>query len=148
MKTALARHDSILKAAIGSNHGQIIKTTGDGVHAVFTTAIDVINAALAAQRGLHQTSEVLKTSEVLIRGRKGLHTGEAELRDGDYFGQTLNRAARIMSAGHGGQVLISEVSAQVAREHLPAGVSLLAFSEHNLKGLYRGEKNNQTNAPD
>ena len=53
----------------------------------------------------------------------GLHTGEAELRDGDYYGQALNRAARIMSIGHGGQILLSEITAQVAREHLPADIS-------------------------
>jgi class 3 adenylate cyclase len=63
MKSALAKHDSILKEAVESNHGHIIKTTGDGVHAVFSTAIDSVNAALDAQRDF-QTSEVSETSEV------------------------------------------------------------------------------------
>ena len=108
MKAALAKYDSILREAIESNHGQIIKTTGDGVHAVFTTAIEGINAAIAAQHALLKTSEVLETSEVWpLRVRMGLHTGEAESRDGDYYGQALNRAARIMSIGHGGQVRVS-----------------------------------------
>jgi len=147
MKSALAKHDSILKEAIKSNHGHIIKTTGDGVHAVFTTALDGINAASSAQREL-QTSEFLKNSEVSLRVRMGLHTGEAELRDGDYYGQTLNRAARIMSAGYGEQILISDVTAQVVREHLPADVSLLDLGEHHLKGLLHAEKIYQIVAPD
>src|SRR3990172_4023102 len=147
MKSALAKHDSILKEAIESNHGHVIKTTGDGVHAVFTPAIDAINAAIATQRVL-QTSEFLKNSEVSLRVRMGLHTGEAELRDGDYYGQSLNRAARIMSAGHGGQILISDVTAQVVREHLSADVSLLDLGEHHLKGLLHAEKIYQVNVPD
>jgi len=148
MKSALAGHDSILKGAIELNHGYIIKTTGDGVHAVFTTVLDAINSAIEAQRGLKQTSEVSETSEVLIRVRIGLHTGEAELRDGDYYGQALNRAARIMSAGHGGQILISDVTAQVAREHLPADVSQLELGEHHLKGLIHPERIFQLTVPD
>ena len=147
MKAALAKHDSILKEAVESNHGYIIKTTGDGIHAVFGTALDGVNAAIEAQRQL-QTSEFLKTSEVSLRVRMGLHTGEAELRDGDYYGGTLNRAARIMSAGHGGQVLISEVTAQVAREHFASDVSLLDLGEHHLKGLTRAERIFQLAVPD
>lgn len=147
MKAALAKHDSILKEAIETNHGHIIKTTGDGVHAVFTAAIDTVKSAIDAQRQF-QTSESLKNSELSLRVRMGLHTGEAELRDGDYFGQTLNRAARIMSAGHGGQILLSEVTAQVAREHLPADTSLQDMGEHNLKGLTRAERIYQLVSPD
>jgi predicted ATPase len=83
--------------------------------------------------------------EVLLRVRMGLHTGEAELRDGDYYGQTINRAARIMSVGHGGQILISEVTAQVAGEHLPESVSLLDLGKHHLKGLLKPEHIFQVN---
>ena len=155
MKSALAEHDSILKAAIESNHGQIIKTTGDGVHAVFTTAIDAINSAVAAQQNLHspvipsaKLRTSIRTSSFALKVRMGLHTGEAELRDNDYYGQSLNRAARIMSAGHGGQILISDVSAQVVREHLPVDVSLLELGEHHLKGLMHPERIFQLAAPD
>jgi len=147
MKAALAKHDAILKKAIESNHGHIIKTTGDGVHAVFTTALDGINASINAQREL-QTSGFLKNSGVSLPARMGLHTGEAELRDNDYYGSTLNRAVRIMSAGHGGQILITDVTAQVVREHLPADVTLLDLGEHHLKGLLRAEKIHQVNTPD
>lgn len=142
MKPALAKHDSILKESIESNRGHIIKTTGDGVHAVFSTVMDGINAAVVAQKNLVSMPSN-SASDMGIKVRMGLHTGEAELRDGDYYGQTLNRAARIMSAGHGGQILTSEISAQVAREHLPGNVSLREMGEHHLKGLLFPEKIHQ-----
>jgi predicted ATPase/class 3 adenylate cyclase len=157
MKAALAKHDSILKEAIESNHGHIIKTTGDGVHAVFGTAMDGVKSAIDAQRelimqnaeGRMQNSEFnIPHSAFALKVRMGLHTGEAELRDGDYYGGALNRAARIMSAGHGGQVLISDITAQVVREHLPADISLLDMGEHHLKGLLRAEKLYQVVAAD
>ncbi|HET6846765.1 MAG TPA: adenylate/guanylate cyclase domain-containing protein, partial [Anaerolineales bacterium] len=110
MRAALARHDAILKEAIGSHNGYIIKSTGDGVHAAFGTALQAVSATLAAQQALG-AGPWDEIEPQVIRVRMGLHTGEAELRDGDYFGATLNRAARIMSAGHGGQVLLSAVSA-------------------------------------
>ena len=161
MKSALAKHDSILKDAVESHRGQIVKTTGDGIHAVFSTAIDAIHAAIQSQ---HQLNSLLlndnvvsirgadelrhySTTDAQLKSRMGLHTGEAELREEDYFGQTLNRAARIMSAGHGGQILISDVVAQVASEHLSADVSLLDLGEHYLKGVVQAEKIYQIVAP-
>ena len=153
MKAALAKHDSVLKEVVESNNGQIIKTTGDGVHAVFSTAMDAVKASINAQR-VFQNSEVFaehpdegKTSEFSLRVRMGIHTGEAELRDGDYYGGTLNRAARIMSVGHGGQILISEITLQVAQEHLPNDISTLDLGQHHLKGLNRPEHIYQLNAP-
>ena len=147
MKAALAKHDSILKEIIESNKGYIIKTTGDGVHTVFSTAIDAINASILAQRNLHSVFN-LNSSSFALKARMGLHTGEAELRDNDYYGQTLNRAARIMSAGHGGQILVSGVTAQVAREHLSDDITLLDLGEYNLKGLSRSEQIFQVLGPD
>ena len=143
MKLAIARHDSILREAIESNHGFIIKTTGDGVHAVFSTALDAINAAIVAQRNVQSPINGIK-----IKIRMGLHTGEAELRAGDYFGQSLNRAARIMSAGHGGQILLSSITAELAREHLSENTSLFALGEHHLKNLSKPEHLFQLNAID
>ncbi|MBL0347258.1 adenylate/guanylate cyclase domain-containing protein [Candidatus Villigracilis affinis] len=161
MKSALAKHDSILREAIESNHGHVIKTTGDGVHAMFGTAIDGVNAAIDAQRELARMKDeggrmnedldslfIIHPSSLSLKVRMGLHTGEAELRDGDYYGGTLNRAARIMSAGHGGQILISETTAQVAREHFASDVSLLDLGEHHLKGLTRAERIFQLVVPD
>ena len=147
MKAALAAHDLILKEAIQSNHGHIIKTTGDGVHAVFEKAVDGVQSAIVIQRAL-QTSHFFGNTEFRLRVRMGLHTGEAELRDGDYYGQSLNRAARIMSAGHGGQILVSEVTARVAAEHLPAEIHLRDLGEYYLKGLLQPEKIHQLGAPD
>ena len=135
MKDALAKHDSILREAIEANKGRIIKTTGDGIHGVFEKAIDAVQATLRAQRALKNP-----ICDLQIRVRMGLHTGEAEVRAGDYHGQALNRAARIMSAGHGGQVLLSSVTAELAREHLPADASLLDLGEHRLKDLIRPER--------
>ena len=134
MRDALAKHDAILRQVIESHGGQIIKTTGDGIHSVFETAIDAVHSTLSAQRALKDP-----ICDLQIRVRMGLHSGEAELRAGDYYGQSLNRAARIMSAGHGGQVLLSSVTAELAREHLPPGVGLLDLGEHRLRDLNRQE---------
>jgi len=143
MKSALAKHFSIMKEAVRSNHGQIVKTTGDGVNAVFVTSTDAVQASIAAQFNFLKPLD-----EVQINVRMGIHTGEAELRDGDYFGQTLNRTARIMSAGNGGQILLSEVSAQLTQEHLSESISLLDMGEHHLKGLFLPERIYQLNVPD
>src|SRR5687767_8746260 len=143
MKEALAKHDSILREAIESNGGQVIKTTGDGMHGVFEKAIDAVHATLTAQRALKEP-----ICELQIKVRMGLHAGEAEVRASDYHGQALNRAARIMSAGHGGQILLSSITAELAREHLPADVSLQDLGEHHLRDLVRPEHLFQLLAPD
>lgn len=148
MKTALAKHDAILKETIAANHGQIIKTTGDGVHSVFSTAIDAIHAAIETQRAIRESTAFFESLGLWLRIRIGLHTGEAELRDGDYYGQALNRSQRIMSIAHGGQILVSDITAQVAREHSPTGVSFLNLGEHHLRGLLQPEQIFQLVAPD
>jgi predicted ATPase/class 3 adenylate cyclase len=142
MKPALAAHDEILKEAIEANHGYVIKTTGDGVHAVFTTALDAINASIAAQNNF-----LKPLGEIQIKVRMGMHTGEAELRDGDYYGGTLNRAARIMGVAYGGQILLSSITAALVREHLPENTALLDLGEQRLKNLSRAENIFQLNAP-
>jgi class 3 adenylate cyclase len=110
MHDALARHDAILREAVADDHGDIVKTTGDGVHAVFTSARDAVEASVDAQRALHATD----WGEVGdLRVRMGLHTGEAELRDGDYYGPAVNRAARLMACAHGGQIVASQTTAQL-----------------------------------
>jgi class 3 adenylate cyclase len=99
MKAALARHDSLLREVIESRRGNVVKTTGDGVHAVFSMADDAVNAAVEAQRAI--AAEPWPLPEAL-GVRIGMHSGPADLRDGDYFGTAVNRAARIMSVAHGG----------------------------------------------
>ena len=98
MSVALVRHDEILRAAIDAHEGHVFSTAGDAFAAAFGRATDAVNAALDAQRAL-QAEEW--PGRVALRVRMGLHTGEAIERGGDYFGPELNRAARVMAAGHG-----------------------------------------------
>src|SRR5262245_8725255 len=104
MRTALARHDALIRAAIADYGGHVVKTMGDAFHAAFARAPDGVAAAAAAQRRLQAES----WGEIGdLRVRMTLHTGAAEERDGDYYGPPLNRAARLLATGHGGQVLLS-----------------------------------------
>jgi predicted ATPase/class 3 adenylate cyclase len=145
MQTALARHDALLRAAILEHGGHVVKTMGDAFHAAFSRAPDALAAAVEAQRRLIAES----WDEIGgLRVRMALHTGAAEERDGDYYGPPLNRAARLMSAGHGGQVLLSQTTYDLVRDTLPAGASLLDLGEHRLKDLIRPERIFQIVAPD
>jgi class 3 adenylate cyclase len=131
MQPVLARHDAIMRQAIAANQGHIVKTTGDGCHAAFETAVGAINATLAAQQALN-ADPWIEIQPQAVRVRMGVHTGEAEARAGDYYGPALNRAARLMSAGHGGQVLVSATTAELVRDLLPAGTTLVDLREHRL----------------
>ena len=157
MRAALARHDGLLREAIAACGGSIVKSTGDGVLAAFVAAPDALAACLAAQRALQASAADTPNAgpaasdaelPIALMVRMGLHTGEAELRDGDYFGGSLNRAARIMSAGYGGQILLSAATADSVRGHLPDGVALREMGEHRLKGLLEPERLLQVVAPD
>jgi predicted ATPase/class 3 adenylate cyclase len=143
MQVALAQHDAILRNAIETNNGCVFKTTGDGAHAAFAVAADAMMACLAAQREL--TGHVW--GELRIKSRMALHTGAAELRDGDYFGATLNRTARLMAAGHGGQILLSLATEELVRDHLPENTALRDLGERRLKDLIRPEHVYQVIAP-
>ncbi|MEP6755135.1 MAG: tetratricopeptide repeat protein, partial [Chthonomonadales bacterium] len=136
MRPALARHDALLRQSIEQYDGVVFKTIGDAFCAAFATAPDALAAALAAQLALHSEPwpEVLS-----IRVRMALHTGAAELRDNDYFGPPLNRVARLLSAGHGGQALVSAATQELVRDALPASCSLLSLGEHRLRDLGRPE---------
>src|SRR5688572_19240340 len=116
MSEALARHDEILREAIEGRGGYVFKPVGDGFCCAFPTAPHALEAAIVAQRAVLD-NELEKTGA--LRVRKALHTGAAEERDGDYFGPTLNRAARLLSAGHGGQVLLSLSTYEMVRDRLP-----------------------------
>ncbi len=132
MGPALARHDVFLRAAVESNHGAIVKTTGDGMYATFDDPLDGLNATLSIQRAL---ADPTATSHIPLRVRCALHVGVVEHRDGDYFGTTVNRAARIMSAAHGGQVLVSQSAADLLADRLPAGVALRDLGSIRLRDL-------------
>jgi predicted ATPase/class 3 adenylate cyclase len=136
MKTVLARHDNLVRAAVESCDGQVVKTTGDGFHAAFTSVQDGLNACVRAQQSLLGENWA-ETGP--LRVRMGLHVGEAQQRGGDYYGTAVNRAARLMSAAHGGQVLLSAAVASMLAGHLPDGVSLRDLGEHRLKDLQRPE---------
>jgi class 3 adenylate cyclase len=122
MRSALARHDELVRAAVARHGGVVVKGTGDGVHAAFSTAADAVAAAVAAQQAI--LSEQWQDAATL-RVRMGLHTGDAEARDGDYFGSALNRAARLMAIAHGGQIVCSQATADLARDSSSDGVTLL-----------------------
>jgi predicted ATPase/class 3 adenylate cyclase len=137
MSSALARHDEILRAAIAAYGGQVVKGRGDGVHAVFVTADDAVGASIEIQRVL--AAESWSVSEPL-RVRVGVHTGVAELRDGDYFGSAVNRAARLEAIAHGGQIVVSQATEALVRDGLDDGVVLVDLGEHRLRGLSRAER--------
>ncbi len=132
MAAALARHDSILRHAIERSGGRVLKTTGDGMIAVFDSVVDGLDAADQAQKSLG--SETWGATGPL-RVRMGVHAGETDDRDGDYFGPVMNRTARIMAAGHGGQVLLSAIAARMAEDQLPPGARLRDLGAHRLKDL-------------
>jgi predicted ATPase/class 3 adenylate cyclase len=144
MQAALARHDEILREGMAAHGGQVVKGRGDGVHAVFVTADAAVRAAIDCE--LAMDAEAWVVSEPL-RARMGIHTGVAELRDGDYFGSAVNRAARLEAIAHGGQIVCSQATADLARDDLPEGVSLLDLGEHRLRDLSRPERVFQVIAP-
>jgi predicted ATPase/class 3 adenylate cyclase len=138
MKAAMERHDAILREAVERVGGTVVKTTGDGLMAAFSSASAATAAALAAQSGLQD--EVWGETGPL-RARIGLHSGEAQARADDYFGPPVNRAARIMAAAHGGQVLLSELTASLARTGgLTPDADLRDLGEHRLKDLLQPER--------
>jgi class 3 adenylate cyclase len=135
MKRALERHDATLRAAVPGSNGQVVKTMGDGMMAIFRSAAGGVSACLTAQRGLADERGGRRDPPV----RMGLHSVEAQTRTGDYFGPTVNRTARIMAVGHGGQVLLSSAAAALVLDQLPDGATLLDLGMHRLKDLGRPE---------
>jgi predicted ATPase len=130
MRAALARHDEVLREAMSDHGGYVFATGGDGYAVAFARAGDAISAALVSQAGL---AEEPWPEGAPLRVRMGLHTGEVEERGGDYFGLAVNRAARLMGVGHGGQVLCSEATAAL----MDGGVAVVDLGEHRLRGLDR-----------
>src|SRR4051812_49616929 len=118
MRAALLVHDQVLRTAIETHGGYLFSHTGDGVVAAFASPKCAVDAAVAAQRALE------------LPVRMGLATGEAEHRDGDYFGTVLNRAARVMAAGHGGQILLADSTAS-----LVSGVDLVDLGPRRLRDV-------------
>ena len=118
MRAALAEHDAVLRNAIEAHDGFLFSHSGDGFVGAFASPMSAVNAAIDAQR------------ELQLPVRMGIATGEAELRDGDYFGAVLNRAARVMAAGHGGQILMADSTAV-----LLSGVDLIDLGPRRLRDV-------------
>lgn len=137
MHAALARHDALMRGCIEDNGGYIFRTVGDAFNAAFPTAPEALQGALAAQHAL--SSETWSGETGPIKVRMALHTGTPLIRDGEYHGQPLNRIARLLSAGHGGQTLLSQPAYDLVRDTLPKGASLDDLGEHHLKDLVRPE---------
>jgi class 3 adenylate cyclase len=132
MRLALAAHDEMVRAAVAAHHGYVFSTGGDGVAVAFARAAAAVDAAVDAQRVLGAWPW---PPGVPLRVRMGIATGEAEERDGDYFGPVLNRAARVMAAGHGGQILLAAV-----RAGLVDGVDLVDLGVCRLRDLSAPEQ--------
>jgi predicted ATPase len=136
MGPALARHNALAREAVESYGGKLMKITGDGVYASFDDSVSAIRATLQLQQSL---VDAAATNGIQLQVRCGLHLGVAERVDNDYFGPTVNRAARIMSAAHGGQVLLSEAIAGFVRDRLPEGVTLRDLGFVRLRDLANPE---------
>jgi class 3 adenylate cyclase len=134
MHLALSRHDAIVAAGVRQHNGVLVKSRGEGdsIFAVFDRTREAVMAAFAIQRAL---SDERWATGAPLRVRMAIHTGKVELRERDYYGPTVNRCARLRAIAHGGQVLLSGASAQLAQGQLPPGARLLDLGTHELKDL-------------
>ena len=137
MADALARHDLLLRTAVEAHGGRLVKTTGDGMCAAFDDAADGLNAVIAIQQSLANPAA---TAGLPLLVRCGLHAGLAHERDNDFFGGTVNRAARIAELAYGGQVLASQVVADLVAGRLPARTSLRDLGDVHLSGIASSER--------
>ncbi|MFO1308394.1 MAG: tetratricopeptide repeat protein [Burkholderiales bacterium] len=144
MRTALARHDALVRGAVQRHRGTVVKMLGDGVHAAFDDPLDAIAAILELQLAL---AEPPPDGGLALRVRSGLNCGAVERRDGDFFGSPVNRAARIMSSAHGGQVLLSQSVVTLAADRLPRDVTLRDLGLVRLRDLTSPERLYQLQHP-
>ena len=137
MRAALARHDALVRAAVARSGGRVFKAIGDAFCAAYPEPRRALEGALAIQRALAAENWGAVGP---LRVRAAIHAGAAEERDDDFFGPALNRVARLLSAGHGGQTLLSRAAADAAADALPTGASLRDLGERRLKDLARPER--------
>ncbi len=145
MQRAVRRHDAVLREAIARHGGYVFKTVGDAFCAAFSLPANAVAAMLEAQRGL--AAEDFSALDGL-RVRAAIHTGTADEREGDYFGPAVNRVARLLAIGHGGQILVSGVTAALVHGDLPPQSSLADLGDHRLKDLAQPERVYELKAPD
>lgn len=144
MARAVARHDKLVHTAMAKHGGFVFKTVGDAFCVAFSEPENAIAAALDAQRALGSQDF---SSVSGLRARMAIHTGTAQERDGDYFGPTVNRVARLLAIGHGGQVLVSGTSTDLLQGSMPSQASLRDLGEHQLRDLAYPEQVYQLVAP-
>ena len=144
MQEALRLHDDLMRAAMAAHAGYVFKTIGDAFCAAFATPESAVAAAISAQLALGQSNFSAVDG---LRVRMAINTGTADERDGDYFGPVLNRVARLLALGHGGQVLLSGIAADLVRENPPPQATLVALGAYALKDLERQEQVYQLIAP-
>jgi len=136
MESAMVVHDEIVGKAIADHNGRVVKKTGDGFMAAFADPLDAVSAALDAQALLGAAE--WDTAVNLITVRMGVHTGPGTPIDGDYLGPSVNRAARIEAAGHGGQILVSAATRELVANRAD-GVRFRNLGQHHLRGFSRSE---------
>jgi len=137
MGQALQKHDAILRQAIESHEGHVFKTVGDAFHAAFATPENALNAAVAAQIAI-STMDWGEIGQLLVR--MAIHTGTADERDGDYFGASVNRVARVLALGNPGQILLSRTAADLLLASSAKDVSFLDLGDFELRGMTRSER--------
>jgi len=136
MPAALERHDAIMSKSIGDHGGVVFRTVGDAFCTAFSAPLPAVCAALESQRALHAGPWGVIGA---MRVRMALHYSAVDLREDGYFGPPLNRVARLLAAGHGGQTLLSLATVEVVRDQLPDGVTLRDLGEHQLRDLSQPE---------
>ena len=136
MSVALARHDGLARIVLEQHGGFLFKLTGDGFCAAFPTPAQALEAAIATQIALLDEPW---PHPIVMRVRMALHTGAAEFRDHDYFGQTLNRVSRLMAAANGGQILVSQATQDLLSDYPQRSWSFLSLGAHRLRDLSRAE---------
>ena len=139
MSGMLTRHDSLITSVVEEYGGMVVRSRGEGdsLFAVFVRARDTAAAACSIQRAI--LSEPWP-SDLTIKVRMALHTGESELREHDYYGPVVNRCARLRSIAHGGQVVLSQATSELVQDALPEGLAPRDMGTHRLRGIERPEQ--------
>ena len=144
MQRAMERHEAVVRAAVTAHHGVVVKMLGDGVHAAFSDALCAIRATLQLQNIL---ADAAVTNGIALRVRCGIHAGPAQSRDGDYFGSTVNQAARLAATAHGGQIVVSAGVRSAALARLPPELWLKDLGPTLLRDFPNPEPVYQVVAP-
>ena len=139
MSDVLTRHDALITAVVEEHGGMVVRSRGEGdnLFAVFVRGRDAVAAACAVQQAI-----LIEPwpSDLTIKVRMALHTGESELREHDYYGPVVNRCARLRGIAHGGHVVLSQATLELAQDALPDGVTFRDMGAHRLRGMERPEQ--------